>query len=38
VDQIPGLFLAGNYLSGVSVGDCVKQAHETVRQIYRSVE
>jgi oxygen-dependent protoporphyrinogen oxidase len=32
VSKIPGLFLAGNYLAGVSVGDCVKQACETVRR------
>ncbi len=33
VEKVPGLFIAGNYLSGVSVGDCVKQAHETVRKV-----
>jgi oxygen-dependent protoporphyrinogen oxidase len=26
LQQIPGLFLAGNYLRGVSVGDCVREA------------
>jgi protoporphyrinogen/coproporphyrinogen III oxidase len=31
--QIPGFYLAGNYLGGVSVGDCIKQSHETVKQI-----
>lgn len=31
--KVPALFLVGNYLSGVSVGDCVKQAHETVKRI-----
>lgn len=33
VQKVPGLFLAGNYLSGVSVGDCVKQAQETVKRV-----
>jgi protoporphyrinogen/coproporphyrinogen III oxidase len=36
VAQIPGFYLAGNYLGGVSVGDCIKQAHETVKQILSS--
>src|SRR4029077_7297971 len=26
---IPGLFLAGNYLSGPSIGSCVEQANQT---------
>ncbi len=26
LDHVPGLFLVGNYLRGVSVGDCVKEA------------
>lgn len=38
VERVPGLFLAGNYLSGVSVGDCVKQAHDTVNQILSSTQ
>ncbi len=29
LSRVPGLFLAGSYLSGVSVGDCVKQAKVT---------
>ena len=29
VSAIPGLFLAGNYLSGPSIGACVEQAHQT---------
>jgi oxygen-dependent protoporphyrinogen oxidase len=29
----PGLHLVGNYLHGVSVGDCVKQADERARSI-----
>ncbi|MDD5542940.1 MAG: protoporphyrinogen oxidase [Acidobacteriia bacterium] len=33
VSTVPGLAITGNYLSGVSVGDCVKQASELVRQI-----
>lgn len=28
-DKIPGLFLAGNYLSGPSIGSCVEQANRT---------
>ena len=38
VNQVPGFYLAGNYLGGVSVGDCIKQAHETVEQILSTDE
>jgi oxygen-dependent protoporphyrinogen oxidase len=36
--DVPGLFLAGNYLSGVSVGECVRQgarAASDVRELLR---
>jgi oxygen-dependent protoporphyrinogen oxidase len=29
----PGLFLAGNYLSGPSIGACVEQANQTAQQV-----
>lgn len=41
VSSIPGLFLAGNYLSGPSIGACVEQAHKTadaVRVYLASIE
>ena len=32
-ERCPGLFLAGNYLSGVSVGNCIAQARRTAGQV-----
>lgn len=31
----PGLFLAGNYLEGPSIGSCVEQAYDTAENVYR---
>jgi oxygen-dependent protoporphyrinogen oxidase len=31
--SMPGLFLAGNYLSGPSVGSCIEQAHHTAEAV-----
>jgi protoporphyrinogen/coproporphyrinogen III oxidase len=31
VSAVPGLFLAGNYLSGPSIGSCVEQADQTAK-------
>jgi oxygen-dependent protoporphyrinogen oxidase len=31
--SIPGLFLAGNYLSGPSIGSCVEQAEQTAEAV-----
>jgi oxygen-dependent protoporphyrinogen oxidase len=33
VAAIPGLFLAGNYLSGPSIGACVEQANQTAEAV-----
>ncbi len=33
VSAIPGLFLAGNYLSGPSIGACVEQANQTAEAV-----
>jgi protoporphyrinogen/coproporphyrinogen III oxidase len=32
--SIPGLFLAGNYLSGPSIGACVEQANQTADAVH----
>lgn len=37
VAAVPGLHVAGNYLSGVSVGDCIRRADEVVERILRTV-
>jgi protoporphyrinogen/coproporphyrinogen III oxidase len=31
IASVPGLFLAGNYLSGPSIGSCVEQANQTAQ-------
>jgi len=36
VDQMPGLALVGNYLHGVSTGDCIKEADRVARQIIQN--
>lgn len=33
LNEIPGLFLVGNYLHGVSTGDCVSQGELTARRV-----
>jgi protoporphyrinogen oxidase len=30
---LPGLFLCASWRGGVSVGDCIKSAHETAEKI-----
>jgi protoporphyrinogen/coproporphyrinogen III oxidase len=33
LQKLPGLFLTSNYISGVSLGDCVKQGLKTAEQV-----
>jgi oxygen-dependent protoporphyrinogen oxidase len=35
IQRIPGLFLAGNYLSGASIGYCSEQAISTAEEVRR---
>jgi protoporphyrinogen/coproporphyrinogen III oxidase len=37
-EQIPGLYFAGNFRRGISVGDSVLCAHETVEKMNESIE
>jgi oxygen-dependent protoporphyrinogen oxidase len=34
VNDLPGLFLAGNYLTGRSIGDCVESGFEAADQLH----
>ena len=34
---VPGLFLSGSYRGGVSVGECIKSAHETAEAVEQHV-
>ena len=35
--EIPGLWIAGNYLRGISLGDCIKQAERLAVEIDRAI-
>jgi oxygen-dependent protoporphyrinogen oxidase len=36
--DIPGLWIAGNYLRGISLGDCIKQAERVAIEIDRAIQ
>lgn len=38
VGRYPGLYLTGNYLYGVSIGDCIGQAQRTAEQVEEFLE
>ncbi len=38
LDNIPGIFLAGNYLKGVSLNDCVEQSNRTCYQVIKYLQ
>ena len=38
LETFPGLHLAGNYLHGVAIGDCIRQAEELAREIVSSTK
>ena len=35
--DIPGLWIAGNYLRGISLGDCIKQAERVASDVNRAI-
>jgi len=35
--DIPGLWISGNYLRGISLGDCIKQAERVAVEIDRAI-
>jgi oxygen-dependent protoporphyrinogen oxidase len=37
-ENVPGLFFAGNYLEGVSAGDCAKVSTQTAEKIWQYLE
>ena len=37
IDRVPGLFVCGNYFSGVSVGECVRAAQDTAAAVFRTL-
>jgi oxygen-dependent protoporphyrinogen oxidase len=38
VDGVPGLRLIGNYLHGVSTGDCIKEAERVARELKQEID
>ncbi len=34
VEKFPGLFLCGNYLTGVAIGDCIESGRATAEKIF----
>jgi protoporphyrinogen/coproporphyrinogen III oxidase len=36
-ESLPGIVLAGNYRGGISVGDCVQNAHEIAKTLFANI-
>jgi len=36
--ELPGLFVTGNFRGGISVGDCIVQAHQVAQRVLQAVE